>query len=131
MFLDSGFNPLRTVVRNIYEAFVETAEKMWAYCRCLGKGKRPGTELCCRTIGAVGELAGVMVRSKGRRVVGYRCGVTGCQIEWLVFRAFRGVLGRKQCGYEGVLGWLDGRLLSLEIGKKSKGEVERVMGLVG
>jgi hypothetical protein len=31
------------VLANIYAAFAETAAKLWAYARCLGPGRRPGT----------------------------------------------------------------------------------------
>jgi telomerase reverse transcriptase len=31
------------VLANIHAAFAETAAKLWAYARCLGPGRRPGT----------------------------------------------------------------------------------------
>jgi telomerase reverse transcriptase len=44
MFFDTSHNPRRTVLANIYTAFVETATKMWAYARCMAAG-RPGSGL--------------------------------------------------------------------------------------
>lgn len=41
MFFDTSLNPRRSVIANIYTAFVETATKMWAYARCMAVVKRP------------------------------------------------------------------------------------------
>lgn len=45
MFYDTSHNSQRTMVRNIYNAFVETASKMWAYARCLPAEKQPRPRL--------------------------------------------------------------------------------------
>lgn len=41
MFFDTSHNSRRTVLANIYTAFIETVTKMWAYARCMTTG-RPG-----------------------------------------------------------------------------------------
>lgn len=45
MFYDTGHNSTQTVMRNLFEAFVETTTKMWAYARCLPTQKQPGTKI--------------------------------------------------------------------------------------
>ena len=45
MFFDSSHNSQRTILANIYRAFVETATKSWAYTRCLPKEKQPSSKL--------------------------------------------------------------------------------------
>jgi hypothetical protein len=51
MFLDTSFNSLSTVFSNIYNAFIETATKMWRYAKCLLVQKQPGAQViiseCC------------------------------------------------------------------------------------
>ncbi len=41
MFFDTALNSAATMLRNIHEAFTETATKMWAYVRCLPRQKQP------------------------------------------------------------------------------------------
>ncbi|KAK2058685.1 hypothetical protein LY76DRAFT_51196 [Colletotrichum caudatum] len=48
MFYDTKHNTLETVTSNLDKAFVETAEKMWAYWRCLPARQRPGDGLIMR-----------------------------------------------------------------------------------
>ena len=48
MFFDTALNSADTMLRNIYEAFAETATKMWAYVRCLPRQKRPAAGLVTR-----------------------------------------------------------------------------------
>ncbi|KAK1714870.1 hypothetical protein BDP67DRAFT_513360 [Colletotrichum lupini] len=48
MFYDTKHNTLKTVMSNLHKAFAETAEKMWAYWRCLPTNKRPGDGLVVR-----------------------------------------------------------------------------------
>ena len=48
MFFDTGLNSADTRLKNIYEAFVEAATKMWAYVRCLPQQKRPAAGLVAR-----------------------------------------------------------------------------------
>ena len=48
MFFDTALNSADTMLRNIYEAFVEAATKMWAYVRCLPRQKRPASGLVTR-----------------------------------------------------------------------------------
>ncbi|KAM0345308.1 hypothetical protein ACHAPU_006707 [Fusarium lateritium] len=48
MFYDTSHNSTRTVLASLQGAFVETASKMWAYLRCLGKHQQPGSEMILR-----------------------------------------------------------------------------------
>ena len=48
MFFDTGLNSADTMLKNIYEAFVEAATKMWAYVRCLPQQKQPAAGLVTR-----------------------------------------------------------------------------------
>ncbi|KAI0383962.1 hypothetical protein F5Y04DRAFT_24926 [Hypomontagnella monticulosa] len=43
MFFDSELNSAHTMLSNIYNAFCETATKMWAYARCLPTQKQPSS----------------------------------------------------------------------------------------
>ncbi|RGP76336.1 telomerase reverse transcriptase [Fusarium sporotrichioides] len=48
MFYDTSHNSTRTVLASLQGAFVETASKMWAYLRCLGKKQHPSSEMILR-----------------------------------------------------------------------------------
>ncbi|KAH8657402.1 hypothetical protein BGZ60DRAFT_130395 [Tricladium varicosporioides] len=100
MFLDTSFNSLATVLKNVYTAFVETGTKMWTYARCLPTGKQPGTKLLIKTISDLMELAFVLMKSKAKneKNVGYKCAVSKIQVEWLATNAFRAVLQKRQSG---------------------------------
>jgi ribosomal protein RSM22 (predicted rRNA methylase) len=102
MFLDTSFSSLHTVLSNVYNAFTETATKLWTYARCLPVGKQPGTKLMIskstwpllirvhlspyiiETINDLIELAFVLMKSKGRnkKNAGYKCGLSKLQVEW-------------------------------------------------
>jgi len=45
MYFDTAHNTLRAVLRNVHNAFAETATKMWAYVRCLPRAKQPRPRL--------------------------------------------------------------------------------------
>ncbi len=45
MYFDNAHNSPQTTLRNIYEAFAETATKTWAHTRCLPKRHQPGPRL--------------------------------------------------------------------------------------
>ncbi|CAK7219210.1 Telomerase reverse transcriptase [Sporothrix curviconia] len=64
MFFDTSFNSRRTALRNLHAAFAETANKMWAYARCMPKAKRPSTQLTISTIQEVGVLAHAVLDGK-------------------------------------------------------------------
>jgi telomerase reverse transcriptase len=127
MFFDTSHNTLQSVLSSIFSAYVETANKTWAYARCLPRSKRPTAGL---VIGAIKELMGVSYlllagKSRAARWPGYKCGVKKTQMHWLGMVAFRMVLGRKQAGYKEVLAWLDE-----EVGRLgAEGKVD-VRGLV-
>ncbi|KAE8444198.1 hypothetical protein EG329_000795 [Mollisiaceae sp. DMI_Dod_QoI] len=109
MFLDTAFNSLKTVLKNVHSSFIESATKMWTYAKCLPAGKQPGLKLLIKTISDLIELAFVLMKSKGKnkKNVGYKCALTKVQVEWLALNAFCSVLGKRQSKYHKVLEWLD------------------------
>ncbi|EFQ29316.1 telomerase reverse transcriptase [Colletotrichum graminicola M1.001] len=86
MFYDTKHNALETVTSNLHKAFVETAEKMWAYWRCLPARKRPSNGLIMQTVAKVIDVAIVLLTSKARRAKypGYACVVEKTQVTWYV-----------------------------------------------
>ncbi|OHW95613.1 telomerase reverse transcriptase [Colletotrichum incanum] len=135
MFYDTKHNALETVTSNLHKAFTETAEKMWAYWRCLPAGKRPGDGLIMRksrlglllrssipltsyaeTIAKVVDVAVVLLTSKARRekYPGYVCAVEKTHVTWLALDAIRRVLSRKQANFTGVLSWINTELGKLD-----------------
>lgn len=48
MFYDTSHNANRTVLNSLRSTFVETASKMYAYLRCLGKTQQPSSEMILR-----------------------------------------------------------------------------------
>ena len=107
MFLDTSLNSVATVLFNICTAFLETANKMWTYAKCLPVGKQPSTILVIsksiesvylilnkagkklmrrniETIKSLSDLAFVLSKSKGRnkKNEGYKCAISKVQIEW-------------------------------------------------
>lgn len=116
MFYDAKHNSSQTVTRNLRDALVETASKTWAYARCLAATKRPSVKVWVDTITDLIDVAYLLLNSKARKVryPKYESKITKGQVRWLVFGAFRGVLGRKQANYREVLEWLDGELGRLE-----------------
>lgn len=122
MFFDARHNSAATVLRNLRDALVETATKAWAYARCLAsannnkKTQQPGVAVWVDVIGDLVDVAYLLLHSKARRARYplYECRVTKGQVRWLVLGAFRGVLGRKQARFAGVLAWLDGEIGRLD-----------------
>ncbi|GAB1310439.1 Telomerase reverse transcriptase [Madurella fahalii] len=109
MFFDTSHNSRRTVLANIYTAFVETATKMWAYARCMAAG-RPSPGVLVDTIKTLIEVSFVLLTSKRRRerFSGYVCAVRKGEVAWLAMVACRQILARKQTGYRDVIAWLEG-----------------------
>ncbi|CAK7562176.1 MAG: Telomerase reverse transcriptase [Sporothrix epigloea] len=64
MFFDTSHNSRRTALRNLHAVFAETANKMWAYARCMPKAKRPSTQLTIGIIKDVGIMAQRILRRK-------------------------------------------------------------------
>ncbi|TPX14184.1 uncharacterized protein E0L32_000578 [Thyridium curvatum] len=116
MFFDTTHNAPCTALRNIHGAFCETATKMWAYARCLPKGKQPSPRLVVDTIKELIDVAYMLLAGKSRRqrYPGYKFGVRRAQVAWLALHAFRRVLARKQSRYGAVIAWLDGQMEDLE-----------------
>ncbi|KAL5345486.1 Telomerase reverse transcriptase [Pseudogymnoascus australis] len=119
MFMDTTFNSLTVVARNIFESFVESANKMCAYSRCLPTQKQPSANITIRTIGGLVDLAFVLIKSKEKnpKNLGYRCAISKTEIRWLALRAFHSVLKHRQSKYREELLWLDGELLHLTGGR--------------
>ncbi|KFY02560.1 hypothetical protein O988_02079 [Pseudogymnoascus sp. VKM F-3808] len=112
MFMDTAFNSPTVVARNIFESFVESANKMCAYNRCLPTQKQPAADITIRTIDGLVNLAFVLIKSKEKnpKNIGYRCAVSKAEIRWLALRAFHRVLKPRQSRYQGELLWLEGQL---------------------
>ena len=109
MFYDTSLNSQHTVLSNIYAAFVESANKMWAYARCLPRHRQPGAELVMKTIVRLGDMAFTILTSTARKKKSpdYVCQITRTQVAWLAAHAFREILGRKQTRYRALVKWLD------------------------
>ena len=106
MFFDMSLNLRSTVLLNIYNAFTETATKMWSYARSLPAAKQPTrklviskcilsaeyifcvnlTHFCIETIRDVVDLAFILLRSKSRKKKsqGFKCAVSKIQVEWYI-----------------------------------------------
>lgn len=115
MYLDTSLNSPRTMLSNLHGAFVETATKMWAYVRCLPRGKRPSAALVIRTIASLSSVAFLLAISKARRTryPGYVCDVRKNEVAWLAYCAFMKVLRTKQTCYDEVLRWLNSEVRRL------------------
>lgn len=128
MFFDSAHNSQRTILKNIYGAFLETAAKTWAYAKCLSarlKDNQPAG-LLIATIKELIDVAFLLLTSKTRklRYPGYRCSVKKTQVAWLAMQAFRGVLGKKQAGYKPVLVWLDAEIQKFDAKEGCRGVLD-------
>ncbi|OTA52138.1 hypothetical protein K449DRAFT_246698 [Hypoxylon sp. EC38] len=86
MFFDLELNSAPTMLGNIYNAFSETATKMWAYARCLPLQKQPSTTLVIRTISKLVDMAYLLLISKIRklRYPGYTCDIKKAEVSWCV-----------------------------------------------
>ncbi|KAL7629462.1 Telomerase reverse transcriptase [Parahypoxylon ruwenzoriense] len=119
MFFDSELNSSKTTLSNIYNAFSETATKMWAYARCLPPQKQPPGTLVIRAVSKVIDMAFLLLKSKTRklRYPGYTCDVKKLEVSWLAYNAFYKVLERKQSKYGETLGWLKAQIMKLSLQK--------------
>ncbi|OAF54483.2 hypothetical protein VC83_09002 [Pseudogymnoascus destructans] len=113
MFMDTTFNSPIVVSRNIFESFVECANKMCAYTRCLPTQKQPTADITIRTIVGLVDLAFLLIKSKEKnpKNLGYRCAISKTEIRWLALRAFHGVLKPRQSRYREEMMWLEDQLL--------------------
>ncbi|KAK8055527.1 hypothetical protein PG993_000754 [Apiospora rasikravindrae] len=57
MFLDTSHNAAATVLSNLFSAFAETANKAWAYARCLSSSSSTSTTSTTTSTAAVGKKA--------------------------------------------------------------------------
>ncbi|XXG94534.1 hypothetical protein Hte_000791 [Hypoxylon texense] len=132
MFFDSELNSAKTMLGNIYNAFSETATKMWAYARCLPAPKQPPAALVIKTIAKLIDVAYLLLVSKTRklRYPGYTCDIKKPEVSWLAYNAFHKVLTRKQSKYNAVLSWLNAEAKKLSLHKNiSQGRVTLVTGV--
>ncbi|KAL0939367.1 telomerase reverse transcriptase [Colletotrichum truncatum] len=122
MFYDTNHNTLRTVMSNLHKAFIETAEKMWSYWRCLPTDKQPDSRLVIKTIGKLIDVAFVLLTGKTRKKKHphYSCALEKTQVFWLALDAVRKVLTRKQANFAPVLSWIDAELSKLESTKTTR-----------
>ncbi|WQF78234.1 hypothetical protein CDEST_03248 [Colletotrichum destructivum] len=125
MFYDTKHNAMGTVMSNLHKAFAETAEKMWAYWRCLPAGRRPVDRLIMQTVTKVIDVAFVLLTSQARRekYPEYACDIDKTHVAWLALDAVRKVFVRKQANFAGVLSWIDtelGKLDSKQVARATK-----------
>ncbi|KAF7562171.1 hypothetical protein G7046_g1966 [Stylonectria norvegica] len=122
MFFDTDFNSTRTVLASLHGAFCETAAKMWAYLRCLGKSQQPSSNLIIQTINKVIDVAYSLLTGSSRkmRFPQYACSVTKAQVSLIACSAFTKVLTRKQAKYHQVVAWLREETEKLASGKQAK-----------
>ncbi|KAL2756260.1 hypothetical protein ACRALDRAFT_1070651 [Sodiomyces alcalophilus JCM 7366] len=108
MFYDTGHNSTQTVMRNVFEAFVEATTKMWAYARCLPTQKQPGTKVIIETITKLVDVAYMLLKSKTRKskYPDYDCRLSKSQVSWLGLCAIRKTLLQKQTRYRELIDWL-------------------------
>lgn len=106
MFLDTDFNSVSTVLKNLYHALIECAMKFHRYVRSLqrGRGKVAGT-LMVRAVKELLETAWAMLKTRQQ---GMGKDIVRSEVVWLGARAFRRCLGRKQASYWMLLRWLKG-----------------------
>lgn len=123
MFYDTRHNTLSTVLRNLHEAFTESAAKAWAYLRCLPSEKLPGPRLIIDSISRLLDVAHLLLTSPSRKVKHpkYECKLSKMQVKAIGLRAFRLVLGRKQASFASVLKWLDEQVAELLVTGKARG----------
>jgi telomerase reverse transcriptase len=123
MFYDTRYNTLSTVLRNLYEAFTESATKAWAYLRCLPSEKLPGSRLIIDSISRLLDVAYLLLTSPSRKLKHpkYECKLSKMQVRATGLRAFRLVLGRKQANFRAVLEWLDEQMAELVVNGKARG----------
>lgn len=123
MFYDTRYNTLLTVFRNLYEAFIESATKAWAYLRCLPSEKLPGSRLIIDSISRLLDVAYLLLTSPSRKLKHpkYECRLSKTQVRGAGLRAFRSVLGRKQARFGAVLRWLDEQAAELVANGKARG----------
>ncbi|KAL8651782.1 MAG: hypothetical protein Q9210_003066 [Variospora velana] len=105
MFLDTNFNSVGNVLRNIYQNFTECAMKYYRYVNSMQPANQPHTLLLIETLRSMMDMAFVLVKSKDRRQRSqeYACAVSKRQLEWLALTAFECVLSRKQTKFGAVL----------------------------
>ncbi|KAG8165152.1 hypothetical protein KVR01_005427 [Diaporthe batatas] len=122
MFYDTRHNTMLTVLRNLYEAFIESAAKAWAYLRCLPSGKLPGPRLITESISRLLDVAYLLLTSPSRRLrhPQYECKLSKTQVRAAGLRAFRSVLGRKQARFGAVLQWLEEQAAELAAKHKAR-----------
>lgn len=102
MFYDTNHNSSRTVFRNLFDAFSETATKMCSYARCLPTKQQPASRIVIGqlsplrqiwtsrlivysdTIIKLADVAYLLLTSKTRRLKhpDYRCAVSKTQVTW-------------------------------------------------
>ncbi|QGI75914.1 unnamed protein product [Fusarium fujikuroi] len=120
MFYDTSHNANRTVLNSLRSTFVETASKMYAYLRCLGKRQQPSSEMILRTIAKVIDVAFLLLTSRSRvmRYPQYICDVRKSQVALNACLAFEKVLAAKQTNYQPVVKWLRNEADRLASGQK-------------
>lgn len=122
MFYDTRYNTQSTVLRNLYEAFTESATKAWAYLRLLPSQKQPGSRLIIDSISKLLDVAHLLLTSPSRKLKhhGYECKLSKMQVRVIGLRAFQAVLRRKQASFGPVLEWLGEQAAGLMVNGKAR-----------
>ncbi|EPE03966.1 telomerase reverse transcriptase [Ophiostoma piceae UAMH 11346] len=116
MFYDMSYNSRRTALHNLHSALVETANRMWAYARCMTKAQRPSPKLTISTIEDLAGLAFAILSGQNQSSRGpdYKFTVTKVHLKLILLHAFFKVLNRKQTSYKEVLAWIQNETRTLK-----------------
>ena len=109
MFLDTSYNTMSTVLSSLYQTYVETAQKCFAYIKSLSAQNQPSVRLLVKTVEDIISLSFALMSRRGRRTgqwVQYECAVSKRFARWLACTAFSTIFGRKQTKYQLLLAWL-------------------------
>ncbi|OAA82106.1 Telomerase ribonucleoprotein complex - RNA-binding domain protein [Akanthomyces lecanii RCEF 1005] len=112
MFYDTSHNSRATVFKTLRAAFRQTALKMWAYMRALGRASRPRPDVVKLTIMRTAEASYLILTNRFRKLKnqGYECDIRKSQVARLAYEAFEEILSTKQTQHVEVVSWLRGQI---------------------
>jgi telomerase reverse transcriptase len=115
MLLSTSFNSVSTVLRNLFNAFVEVAQKAYHYEKSLPNAKQPHDKLFIKTVADLIKLACALMHRrthKASAAMEHECSVSNAQARWLACTAFTQVFHRRQTKHAKLLSWLRTQLAS-------------------
>jgi telomerase reverse transcriptase len=115
MLLSTSFNSVSTVLGNLFNAFVDVAQKAHHYEKSLPSAKQPHDKLFIKTVNDITKLARALMhrrRLQNSSVIEYECSVSNAQARWLACTAFSQVFLRRQTKHAKLLSWLKTQLAS-------------------